>query len=499
MEAKTSHVAPQRSIGVLSGAAVSISLMIGSGIFSTPSSVLSLVGAPAMVILIYILGGFFSLGGAFSFIEMGIMFPKNGGTLRYLAHSFKKPRLLLSYLFAWSMIICIRPGAIAANGPVISKYLVYGMAGGPNLKTESPYIYNHADWIYRGIAVLAISLATLVCMLSVKWSLRLINLLTIMKTGLLLVLSITGILCLAGAIKYEKNNNLSSGFSLVKSNLGGYASALNKVFYAYDGWSNICYSVGEMVDPAKKLPISATLGVGVVTFLYSFSILAYLAVVPISAALEAKEVLAAEFTNRIFGNAFGRVVLPIIIGLSVFGSITAQIFSVGRIVSSAAEVGYIPWGDRLSRYSTRFKTPFNALLFNWAVTMVYLLAPPPGDAFDLLVDFVQYPTWVFYGLTAVGCVYMRYKYPEFKLRKYKAFLPLTYVFILVTIYLSVFPFIPYDKSSDAYPYYLSPVLGIVTLLLGFIPYYLRMYWYADKKGVDLTRWVEEEEQEELIL
>ncbi|OMJ12402.1 High-affinity methionine permease [Smittium culicis] len=499
MEVKNHNVVPLRRIGILTGAAVSISQMIGSGIFSTPSSVLSLVGAPLMVIILYILGGFISLGGALSFIEMGVMFPKNGGTLRYLAHSFKKPRLLLSYLFVWSMIICIRPGSIAANGPVTSKFIIYGIAGGPNLKTEYPTIYKHADWIYRGIAVLAISSATLICMLSVKWSLRLINLLTIIKTGLLLVLSITGILCLAGAIKYEKNDNLSSGFSLVKSNLGGYASALNKVFYSYGGWSNISYAVGEMVDPAKKLPISALLSVGAVTILYSFSTLAFLAVVPLSDALEAKEVLAAEFTNRIFGNTFGRVVLPIFIGLSVYGSIAAQVFSVGRIVSSAAQVGYIPWGDRLSRYSTRFKTPFNALIFNWFITMVYLLAPPPGNAFDLLVDFVQYPTWVFYGFAAVGCVYMRYKYPEFKLRKFKAFLPLTCIFILVSVYISIFPFIPYDKSSDAYPYYLSPVLGIVTLLLGFIPYYLRMYWYADKKGVDLTKWVEEEEQELLLI
>ncbi|OMJ08408.1 putative L-type amino acid transporter 1-like protein MLAS, partial [Smittium culicis] len=141
MEVKNHNVVPLRRIGILTGAAVSISQMIGSGIFSTPSSVLSLVGAPLMVIILYILGGFISLGGALSFIEMGVMFPKNGGTLRYLAHSFKKPRLLLSYLFVWSMIICIRPGSIAANGPVTSKFIIYGLAGGPNLKTEHPNIY----------------------------------------------------------------------------------------------------------------------------------------------------------------------------------------------------------------------------------------------------------------------------------------------------------------------------------------------------------------------
>ncbi|PVU96418.1 hypothetical protein BB561_001199 [Smittium simulii] len=486
---------PERKIGLASAAAISISLMIGSGIFSTPSSVVFLVGSPIMALIMYIIGGVFSLGGAFAFIELGIMFPKNGGTLRYLAHSFGKPRALLSYLFAWSMMMCIRPGAIAANGPVFAKYWIYGIYDGTSYQTEHPNLYKNKDWTYRIIALFGITFATLICMLSVKWSLRLINVLTVLKMTVLTIISVSGILVLAGAIKIPKNDNWSSGFKNTKSNLGGYASALNKVFFAYDGWSNLTYNIGELINPSRNLPIASTIGISSVTVLYVFAIVAFYSVVPYDVALASNETIAAEFTNRVFGSIVGRRILPILIGLSVFGAVLSQIFAIGRIVSSAAEVGFIPKGKKLASYNKRFKTPLYALAFNWVITMIYLLAPPPGDVFDLLVDFVQYPTWFFYGLSALGCVYMRFKYPNYPLRKYKSFMPLTYVFILVCVYLSVFPFIPFTKQSGAYPYYLSPTLGVVTIAAGIVPYYFRMYWYANKTGNDYTAWIKEEEDE----
>ncbi|OLY80972.1 Y+L amino acid transporter 2 [Smittium mucronatum] len=492
MGVETTKMGPKRTIGIYSGAAISISQMIGSGIFSTPSSVLALVGSPAVVLILYIAGGIFSLCGALTFIEMGVMFPKNGGTLRYLAHGIPKPRLLLSYLFAWCMILCIRPSGIASNGPVFSKYLIYGIAGGPNLPTEHPWLFAHSDWIYRGVAILAVTTATFICMSSVKWSLRVINALTIVKITLLLFLGITGILLAAGAIKHQKTDNFSRGFKGTNGNVGGYASALNSVFFSYGGWDNVIYVVGEMIDPAKKLPISATLGVGSVTTLYTFAIVAYFSVVPMSVALESKEILAAEFTNRVFGPLYGRIVLPIIISFSVYGNIVALIFGVGRIISTAAEVGYVPFGDKLSKYSCRFKTPVNALAFNWVITIIYIVAPPPGNVFDLLSNLSQYPNWLFYGVAAVGCILMRRDKKLNELRKFKVYLPIAYVLVFVGAYQSIFPFVPFTNTNSSYPYYLSPLLGISVTILGVVPFYLRMYWWADKKGVDYTEWEKEE-------
>ncbi|PVV01599.1 hypothetical protein BB560_003977 [Smittium megazygosporum] len=488
--------APKKQIGLASAAAISISLMIGSGIFSTPSSVVNLVGSPLMALIMYIIGGFFSLGGTFSFIELGIMFPKNGGTLRYLAHAFSRPRALLSYLFAWSMVICIRPGAIAANGPVFAQYWVYGIYDGSTIQENHPNLYKHAEWTYRVIALIGIAVATVLCMLSVKWSLRAINFFTIMKILVLTFFSVTGLLVLFGAIKIEKTDNWSRGFRGTHSDVGGYARALNRVFYAYDGWSNITYNVGEMINPARNLPIASSIAIFSVTVLYVLAVVAFFSVVPYDVALSSDQILAAEFTNRVFGRVFGARILPILIGCSVFGAVLAQIFAIGRIVSSAAEVGFVPKGRVLASYNKRFNTPLYALAFNFIITIIYLLAPPPGNVFGLLVDFVQYPTWFFYGLSALGCIYLRKKFPYYPTRSFKSFTPLTIIFILVCIYLSIFPFIKFSDKVDGYPYYLSPTLGICTIVIGLVPYYFRMYWWADKTGNDYTAWIRQEEEEQ---
>ncbi|KAJ2049162.1 hypothetical protein GGI08_005807, partial [Coemansia sp. S2] len=96
-----------KNIGLFSATAMGVSLMIGSGIFSTPASILRLVGTPAMTLILWGLGAIISYGGATAFIELGLMYRKNGGTMRFLAHGFPRPKIIFAYLFAWVMVMCI--------------------------------------------------------------------------------------------------------------------------------------------------------------------------------------------------------------------------------------------------------------------------------------------------------------------------------------------------------------------------------------------------------
>ncbi|KAJ2744848.1 hypothetical protein H4S06_005404 [Coemansia sp. BCRC 34490] len=133
----------------------------------------------------------------------------------------------------------------------------------------------------------------------------------------------------------------------------------------------------------------------------------------------------------------------------------------------------------------------------YALTMIYLLAPPPGKAFDLLVDFVQWSTWLFYGLAATGAIVLCFKRPRHPLRSFKSFHPLNILFISFCIYITVFPFIPPSKVKEDAPYsfYLSPLLGLITTLVGLTPWYLRLVWWPRQTGADLMAWVEAEEHD----
>ncbi|KAJ2686150.1 methionine permease [Coemansia sp. RSA 1285] len=478
----------KKNIGIFSATGMGVSLMVGSGIFSTPAAILGLVGTPSMALVLWGIGAVISFGGATAFIELGLMYRENGGTMRFLAHSFPKPKLMLSYLFAWTMIACIRPGAIAANGPVIGKYWLYAIGSDKNSST---------GWHARGVGFGCITFVTLINILSARWSLRLINLLTVIKIAVLLVIVVTGIIAAAGGLSVERNSNWSRGFRGTSSDAHSYASALTKVFWAYDGFTNLVYSLGELRKPERNLPWSIGGSVAIVGFLYIMANVAFFVVVPIDIAVNSEEILAAEFTYRVFGHRIGRVVLPVLIGLSVLGAICAQTYGVSRLLDSANQVGFIPHGRKICGNHKRFGTPVSALLIMYALTMIYLLAPPPGKVFDLLVDFVQWSTWLFYGLAATGAIVLRFKRPRHPLRSFKSFHPLNILFISFCIYITVFPFIPPSKvKEDApYPFYLSPLLGLITTLVGLIPWYLRLVWWPRQSGADLMAWVEAEEHD----
>lgn len=475
-----------KNIGIFSATAMGVSLMIGSGIFSTPASILGLVGTPAMALILWGLGAIISYGGATAFIELGLMYRKNGGTMRFLAHGYPKPKIVFAYLFAWVMIMCIRPGAIAANGPVIGKYWIY--AAGDK---------DSSGWHSRGVGFGCITFVTLLNIASAKWSLRLINFLTVIKLLVLIVIVITGIVAAAGGIDIGHNDNWSRGFKGTRNDAHSYASALTKVLWAYDGFTNLVYSLGELRKPERNLPWSIGGSVVVVGFFYIMANVAFFFVVPIDIATHSQEILAAEFTFRVFGDTVGRIVLPVFIGLSVLGAICAQTYGVSRLLDSANEVGFVPYGRKICGNHKRLGTPVASLVIMYVLTLIYLLAPPPGKVFDLLVDFVQWSTWLFYGLAAVGAIILRRTKPNHPLRTFNSFHPLNGLFIIFCIYITIFPFVPPaggDKDAP-YPYYLSPLLGLLTTLLGLAPWYFRIVWWPKRSGVDLTAWVKEEEMD----
>ncbi|KAJ1811631.1 hypothetical protein LPJ56_004223 [Coemansia sp. RSA 2599] len=469
--------ASQKNIGIVSAGAMGVSLMMGSGIFSTPASILRLVGSPAMALVLWAMGAVISFGGATAFIELGLMFRQNGGTMRFLAHAYPRPRVVLAYLFAWSMIVCIRPGAIAANGPVVGKYWLYA-AG-----------VSDSGWRARGIGFGCITLVTAINVLSAKWSLRIINVLTCVKILVLLCIVVAGIVASTGAIGIPRTGNWSHGFRGTSGDAHAYSSALTKVFWAYDGFTNLVYSLGELRRPERNLPWAVGGSVGIVGLLYVLANVAFFLVVPLDVAIGSEEILAAEFTNRVFGRFVGRVALPVFIGLSVFGAICAQTYGVARLLDSANAVGFVPMGRLFCGNHPRLQTPVASLAVMYVLTLVYLLAPPPGRVFDLLVDFVQWSTWLFYGLAAAGAIVLRYTMPVCPLRTFRSFHPLNALFIAFCAYITIFPFVPPQKKDDGpYPFYLSPLLGLVTTLAGLVPWYFRMVWWPRKAGVDLAAW-----------
>ncbi|KAI8872116.1 amino acid transporter [Ramicandelaber brevisporus] len=469
-------------MGVLSGVAQVAGVMLGAGIFSTGSLVVNLVGGPVQAIIMWVFGAVLTLAAAVSFIEFGAMLPQSGGAQRYLDYVFKRPRSLLPFMFCFCTIMCTEPSNVAAVSVVFGKYILYatlgrsaanaetGNSGGDSVAVPSP-------WVERGIGIGCLLFITVLNCVSVRWSVRVNNFLTMFKILVLLLISFSGIIVLTGATSIPRQlDNWHSTIPDFAFSPRNYASALFKIMFAFDGWNNLNYSLGELKNPKRNLPIAVGSGVATVSVLYVLANVAYFSVVPMSLIETSKEILAGDYCRIVFGETFGRVVLPLFVAVSCLGSVSAMIFGMSRVIVVAAQENYIPYGKSLGRINARFGTPFNALVFNALVILMYIVLPPPGDVFDLLVDLQGYPMWVFYGITGTGLLVLRFREPDTH-RPFKALWVAPVLFVGSSLFLSVVPFIPPNYTAAAlnevkgFPYWLAPTAGALIILLS-IPIYL---------------------------
>lgn len=94
----------------------SVGRIIGTGIFSTPSSILGSVGSVGASLMLWVLGFVLSACGLFIWLEFGTMFPRSGGEKVYLEAVYKKPKYLSTYVFAANAILV----GLTASGCIVS-------------------------------------------------------------------------------------------------------------------------------------------------------------------------------------------------------------------------------------------------------------------------------------------------------------------------------------------------------------------------------------------
>lgn len=106
------------------------------------------------------------------------------------------------------------------------------------------------------------------------------------------------------------------------------------------------------------------------------------------------------------------------------------------------------------------------------MTVIVLVAPPAGPAYNFIVDLYTYPgSWI-NGFVAAGLIYLHYSKRERWTSPWHTYLPISTLYLLANAFLAVVPFIPPDGdwNAEGYPYYVFPVVGVGVLLLGVV------YW-----------------------
>ncbi|EIE91565.1 hypothetical protein RO3G_16276 [Rhizopus delemar RA 99-880] len=202
--------------------------------------------------------------------------------------------------------------------------------------------------------------------------------------------------------------NLS--FYGTSNSIGPYASALYYVMNSYSGWHNLNYILDE--DPIKNLPKASSAAILSTATLYILTNIAYLVVLPLDTMKSSEFIVAAAFFTRSLGENFVSTVLPLFIGLSAFGCGAAINFSAGRVIMEVSRQGLLPYGHLFGKVNPRFKSPVNAYLLQYILSILFIFGPPPGAVYQFVVAFAAYPVYVFYFLMALAILILRKREPK---------------------------------------------------------------------------------------
>lgn len=137
-----------------------------------------------------------------------------------------------------------------------------------------------------------------------------------------------------------------------------------------------------MQNPIKTLRWSAPLALVLTATLYILANIAYFAAASVEEIKSSKVVAASIFFTKVFGTSGASRALNFLICLSAFGNLLAVLIGQSRMLRECGRQGVLPF-TRFWTSTWPFGTPLGPYFVKWALTIILIIAPPAGDAFNL--------------------------------------------------------------------------------------------------------------------
>ncbi|ODM22473.1 hypothetical protein SI65_00061 [Aspergillus cristatus] len=456
------YILQDRQIGVFGAVSLIVNKIVGAGIFSTPSSIFKLAGSPGMALMLWVIAGAISTCGAMVMLEFGSGIPRSGGIKVYLERSFS-PTLLWTCVY---LFYCVFLQVSASNAITSASYLL--QAAG----TES------TTWKLRGLAIAATAFAVGIHTVTPRVGRWLQDLLSAVKLFILSFIVCTGFAALGGHLRIPRTGNLDVSTSFKGTSSSGYniGTALLDAIFSFAGYDNLNMVLSEVKNPNRSLRIALPSAMGSITVLYLLANIAYFAGVSREEFLSSDLTIAASLFKNVFGESAGTKALPALIAISAIGHLLGIAFTVPRVIQELAKDGITPF-PTLFMQNRPFRTPIWGLLIHFGVTVLFICAPPAGDAFDFVVNLTTYPGVFLLTLVGFGLVKMRLDKRERWNEEGGFRVPWVVLgfYLAGNLFVLIMPFVPPDdgKGSTSLPYWLSPVVALSILALGVVYYLLR--------------------------
>ncbi|KAL4926214.1 amino acid permease-domain-containing protein [Aspergillus undulatus] len=426
------------SVGPITITLLNITMMIGAGIYSTPSSILSGTGSVGVSFVWWTLGYLLCLTSGAVYLEFTAYFPsRSGSEVVFLEQAFPRPRWLFPTTFAIQSVIL---SFGSANATVMANYLI-AISG-----------HEGTDWQIKGTALACYTLATLSLVFNTKYAYWFSNGVGVVKICTLLFVILTGFVVLGGNTRVEnpKANFQDAWSGSSTASAYGFTTALYRIIFSYGGYNNAFNVANEVKNPVKSLKIYATIALTAVYVLYMFANVAFFAAVPRDELENSSLTTASLFFDKVFGNSGAVRGLNFLIALASFGNMIAVIIGLSRRLRECGRQGVLPWTTFW--VSTKpFGTPLGPYAVIWGLTILMILAVPAGDAFTFVNDLSTLPTAAFNLAMALGLYITRWRRKKANLPEpeFKAWHVALIFNILVQAYILVMPWYPPEGGQHA--------------------------------------------------
>ncbi|KAG1680678.1 b(0,+)-type amino acid transporter 1 [Nymphon striatum] len=419
----------KRRVGLLSGIALIVGTMIGSGIFVSPKGVLERTGSVGLSLIVWAGCGVLAMLGALSYSELGTMLPHSGAEYMYFYEAFGS---LPAFMFAWVSVFVLKPSMLAIICLSLGEYVAEPLSHGCVT----------SQIIIKLIAAFTVSMSRL---------------------GFYFADAHLSLIYLTGQTQF-----LYEGFEGSTKSFSDIATAFYSGLWAYDGWNNLNYVTEELKNPFKNLPRAIAIGLPLVTICYVLINFSYLAVMT-NAELLASDAVAITFGNRVLG--FMAWVMPFAVALSTFGAGNGTCFTSGRLAFVAAREGHLI--DLLSFIHVRRLTPSPALILNALLSLMMVI---PGNI-GSLIDFFSFTAWLFYGGTMLALIVMRWTRPNLH-RPYKVPLIIPVIVLVISVYLVIAPIV--DKPTVEYVYATAFMVAGIVFYIPFVHFKVKVCYMGIK-------------------